>query len=235
MLDASIQYGGLTQSGRRAKRGGAVLMAASLLEILAMAHHPSVAAPDIARALGVIAEFSRRAAWVHGALICLMLVILHELSEFALRRDLRRTLVRAGLLGYCVGVIAMLGAALVSGWVVANLAASTRPTTAMDLQITGQLLILCGVLNRACANLGVVAMSAGIGLWSLDLLRDPGIPRIAGVLGGLVCVLPAVALFGGALHLDVVGMGEVILLQAVWNIAIGAMLMLERVRAASYR
>ncbi|MEP6549126.1 MAG: hypothetical protein ABJD53_16835 [Gammaproteobacteria bacterium] len=56
---------------------GIILLAASLLEILAMAHHPSVDTSDITVALAQIAEFSEHAAVVHGVWLSLMLMVLY--------------------------------------------------------------------------------------------------------------------------------------------------------------
>ena len=83
---------------------------------------------------------------------------------------------------------------------------------------------MCGVLNQAFANVGAVAMSAAIVLWSLDLLRGPHAVRWVGMLGLAVGVLPTVALVLGMLHLDVPGMLVVVLLQSLWNIAVGILL-----------
>jgi hypothetical protein len=204
---------------------GGIILTATLLEILAMAHHPSAGTAAIADAPRQIAMLSGLAALVHGVLIGLMLLVAYGLSEFALRRGLRRPLIRAGAIAYGVGVIAMLGATLVSGFVIPDLAASTPHVSPLDLEINAELFVLCRVLNQTCANFGVVAMSAGIVFWSIDLLRDSGSRRLAGVLGCLVGVVPAFALLCGLLQLDVHGMTQVTALQGSWNVAIAVLLM----------
>jgi hypothetical protein len=214
---------------RRAVVAGAVLATATVLEILAMAHHPSVHTPDVAQAVHAISQLAPLGAWVHGVLQALLLIAAYGVSEFVLRRGLRRPLIRAGAIAYAVGVIAMLGAAMVSGFVIADLMRFTPHTTATDLQINAQLLVLCRVLNQSCANFGAVAMSAGIALWSTDLLRDTGAPRMIGFLGLAVSVAPAFALMFGLMHLDVPGMTAVIVLQAVWNVAVGIAMMRSRI------
>lgn len=214
---------------RRAAVAGAVLATATVLEILAMAHHPSVHTPDVAQAVHAISQLAPLGAWVHGVLQALLLIAAYGLSEFVLRRGLRRPLIRAGAIAYGVGVIAMLGAAMVSGFIIADLMTFTPHTTATDLQINAQLLVLCRVLNQSCANFGAVAMSAGIALWSTDLLRDTGAPRIIGIVGLAVSVAPAFALMFGLMHLDVPGMTAIIVLQAVWNVAVGIAMMRSRI------
>jgi hypothetical protein len=214
---------------RRAVIAGTVLAAATVLEIFVMAHHPSVHTADVAEAVRIISQLAPLGGWVHGTLQALLLIVAYGLSEFVLRRDIRRPLVRAGAIAYGAGVIVMLGAAMVSGFIITGLMTFTPHATPTDLQINAQLLVLCRVLNQSCANFGAVAMSAGIAFWSLDLLRDSGVPRNVGILGLLVSVVPALALMFGLLRLDVPGMTAVLLLQAVWNVAVGVGMMRSRI------
>jgi hypothetical protein len=216
-------------SHRRAVIAGAVLAAATVLEILAMAHHPSVHTADVAEAVRIISQLAPLGAWVHGTLQALLLIVAYGLSEFVLRRGIERPLIRAGAIAYAAGIIVMIGAAMVSGFIITGLMTLTPHTTPTDLQINTQLLVLCRVLNQSCANFGAVAMSAGIALWSLDLLRDAGAPRMIGVLGLLVGVSPALALMFGLMHLDVPGMTAVLVLQAVWNVAVGVGMIRSRI------
>jgi hypothetical protein len=215
------------KSARTSPAPGFILMAASLLEVLGMAHHPSVQTSDISQAIEQIARYSTLAAVVHGVLITLMLLIAYGFVDFTIRRGLGRPLIRAGAIGYGCGVVAMIGAALVSGYIITGLASLMPHATEVDLQINRQLLLLCRVLNQSCANFAVVAMSAGIVCWSLDLCRDSGSRRAVGVFGCLVGLVPAFALMFGEIHLDVHGMLWVVVAQAAWNVAV-AVLMVRR-------
>lgn len=204
-----------------------ILLAASLLEVVGMLHHPSVKTRDIGQAVDQIASFGMLSAVVHATLITLMLLIAFGLLDFLVRRGLDRPLIRAGALAYACGVLVMIGAGLVSGFITTGLAALLPHATQLDLQINLQLLLLCRVLNQSCANFGVVAMSAGIVLWSLDLCRDAGVERGVGVSGCAVGLVPALALMLGQIHLDVEGMTTVVMAQAAWYAAV-ALLMLRR-------
>lgn len=193
-----------------------------------MLHHPSVPKSDIFQAVEQISRFSRLSAVVHGVLITLMLLIAYGFVDFALRRGLPRPLIRAGGIAYGCGVLVMVGAALVSGFIITDVASKLPHTTAVDWQINLQILLLCGVLNQSCANFAVVAMSAGIVCWSVDLCRNSGSLRAVGVFGCLIGLVPAIALMFGEVHLDVHGMTEVVAAQAAWNIAV-ALLIIYRV------
>jgi hypothetical protein len=208
---------------------GAILIVATALEIVSMAHHPAVHTADVGQAVRQIAAMESLSGWVHGTLLAFMLLIAYGFSEFALRRGLSRALIRAGAIAYGTGVIVMFGAAMVSGFIIGSLANLTPHSTPVDLQINAQLLTLCRVLNQTWANVGAVAMSAGIALWSVDLLRSAGWPRAIGALGLAVSIVPAFALIFGLLHLDVHGMTVVVVLQALWNVAVGAGLLRARI------
>ena len=234
MQQDSHQFGSYERTDRTSTAPGIVLLVASLLEVLGMLHHPSVQTSDISQAVEQIARFSRLSAIVHGVLIALMLLIAYGLVDFAFRRGLPRPLIRAGGIAYGCGVLVMVGAALVSGFIIPGVASLTPHATAVDLQINLQILLLCRVLNQSCANFAVVAMSVGIVCWSLDLCRNSGSLRAVGVFGCLVGLLPALALIFGGVHLDVPGMTEVVVAQAAWNIAV-ALLIIYRVPLAFSR
>jgi hypothetical protein len=215
----------VSPAAARSSSAGLILLIATVLEIFTMAHHPTVHIPDVVQALQQISKLSSLSAWVHGVLMALMLVIAFAFSEFAMRRGIARPIIRAGAIAYGAGILVMLGAAMVSGFIVADLASSLPHANAVDLQISTQLLILCRVLNQSCASFGAVAMSAGIALWSIDLLRDAGARRAICLLGLALSLLPAIALILGLIHLDVHGMMLVLLLQSVWNVAVAIALM----------
>jgi hypothetical protein len=64
----------------RARWAGGTLIAAALLEVVAMGHHPTVTTPDILEAVQQIARSRLLAGVVHGVLMALMLIIVYGLS-----------------------------------------------------------------------------------------------------------------------------------------------------------
>src|SRR3984893_547448 len=221
-VPANVQ--GEARSRAAARSAGALLIGGSILEIAAMAHHPSVHAHDVAAVLAQLQALAAVSAWVHGVLIALMLTVFFALTEFACQRGITRPSIRAGLIAYAAGVVAMMGAALVDGFVTPRVAMLGAGLRAADLSITAQLLDLCVLFNQALARLGAIALSAAIIAWSLDLLRRAGLERALGAAGiaiGLGCVA---ALIAGVLQLDLHGMMLVLVLQAAWTIGLGALL-----------
>jgi len=209
---------------RSTMAAGGLLGAASLLEVVAMAHHPSVQPSDVlevARAIGARAD---SAALVHGVLIALMLVITYGCAAFASRRGLARPLIGMGAVFYGAGVVTMIGAALINGFILADLARSLPHSAAADKPGLESMFILCRVVNQTCAKFGVVAMSAGVGCWSIDLLRTTGPARWVGAWGIFAGGSPMVALLTGWGRLDVHGMTQVVVLDATWYAAMACLL-----------
>src|SRR5690349_197709 len=120
---------------QHARIAGITLIAATLLSVLAMAHHPTLTTPDITQALQQLKELAELSAWVHGILIGLMLLIFWCLTEYSLRRGVEKPLVRAGLIFYGAGVVAMIGAATVSGWLTARVGALVPNPGDQDLHL----------------------------------------------------------------------------------------------------
>jgi hypothetical protein len=212
-----------------ARVAGIGLIIASLLSVLAMAHHPTVTAPDITQALQQLKDLAALSGWVHGILIALMLFIFWCLTEYSLRRGVEKPLTRAGLIFYGAGMVSMIGAAIVSGWLTARVGALVPAPDGQDLHLLAILINFSFSMNQVLANLGAVAMSAGILAWSVGLMHDKGWNRGTGALGILVGIAPALALIGGGMHLDVHHMLVVVVLQGVWYIALGVLLVTKRV------
>jgi hypothetical protein len=219
-----------TPSAHAGRAAGILLVAATLFSVLAMAHHPSVTSHDIHDAIVELGAKADLSAWVHGILIGLMLLVFWCLTEYSLRRGIERPLVRAGLVFYGAGVVAMIGAAAVSGWITAKVPGLFPPSPSdQDMHTMAVLINFSGVLNRTLANIGAVAMSAGILAWSVGIIHSGGWPRFVGVVGILAGLSPAAMLITDGMHLDVQGMLLVVLIQGVWNIALGVLLITKRI------
>lgn len=216
-------------SDHHARAAGIGLITASLLSVLAMAHHPTVTTPDITQALQQLKDLAGLSGWVHGILIALMLLIFWCLTEYSLRRGVEKPLIRAGLIFYGAGMVSMIGAATVSGWLTARVGALVPAPNDQDLHLLAILINFSFSMNQVLANLGAVAMSAGILAWSLGLMHDKGWNSGVGALGILVGIAPALALMVGGMHLDVHHMLMVVVLQGAWYIALGVLLVMKRV------
>jgi hypothetical protein len=202
-----------------------VLIAVPVLEIAAMAHHPSISSKDPAQIVTQLRALAELAATVHGILIGLLFAGLLAVAQFAIERGLARAAVRCGLIAYAAGVIMMTPAALVDGFIVPRIALLLPGIAPAEPGLIAQFALFAMLFNQAFAKCGAMLMSAAIAALSLDLVRDVFPARALGIFGlasGLGCVL---AIATGWLRLDVHGMSAVVLVQALWTIGAGVLLL----------
>lgn len=204
---------------------GVVLILAPLLSVFAMAHHPSTGGAGAAERLAEMVRESTISSSVHGGLIALMIATLIGFFTVAGRLGWRRARVQAGAIAYSIGVLCMVGAALVSGFIIAALAERYVDATPAEMEAAMPSFHLASSANQALAKTGAVAMSAGIFFWSWCMLRGSRLQRGLGALGLLVGLAPAASLLTGRLVLDVHGMLLVVVAQSLWTVGVGIWLL----------
>lgn len=195
-----------SQTGRVA---GAVLLAAAIMTILAMAHHPSGVESGGAGVLMTLGGI------VHATMIALLAANLWGLTIFTVRQGLGGWML-AGILSYGVSFIGNLIAALINGFIVPAVAVS------VDHAASGDLFVLLWQSNQAAAKLGIYAASVAFAVWSVFLLRrKKAADLVVGSLGLLAAVAPSVALFSGVITLNVDGAFVAYSVHAAWTGLVG--------------
>ncbi len=197
----------------------------SVLSVALMAHHPSISAGETAEFIAKMTQLAALAGFVHGGLIVMMFFVLFGFVGFAGRLGWHLARVRAGMMAYAIGALSMMGAALVNGFMVPALARSYAGKPVGEMEIFGHLLRLCHEANQALAGTGVVAMSIAAMSWSLVMVGEAGSARVIGGLGLAMGSLAVVGLLSGHLHLNLHGMGAVVVAQAVWSVGVAAWLL----------
>jgi hypothetical protein len=202
------------------------LIAIPVLEMAAMAHHPSVASHEPGQMVTQLRALAALDARVHGILIALLYAALFALVQFAVARGLARAAVRIGLCAYAAGVITMSAAGLVDGFIVPRVVLVLPGIAPAGSDLLAQLAAFAVLFNQAFADCGAVLMSVGIAAFSLELVRGtpPG-TRALGAFGLVSGLGGALAVGTGWLRLDVHGMGAVLLLQALWTVGAGVVLL----------
>ena len=208
---------------------GISLVASAILAMAAMAHHPTAGGGgDFAGFARNVERMATVNQAVHGTMIALIAVLTWTLVAFAARRGLHRPLVMAGMVAWATGAGIMIITPVFNGFVVVDIArrALAAPDTAAMLRVTLQTLSSAVGVVVVIATVG---MSLAVFLWSADLARGSGPVRWTGVLGlvagaGLVIALPT-----GIGRLDLTGMTLVLVVWAVWFLAVGTLMILRRV------
>jgi hypothetical protein len=197
-----------------------LLILTTLVEILAMFHHPHVQDHDRLRATLQIVAVSHLAGWIHGVAIGSSLLIAYCLGEL-LRSRVPAPLMRAAALVYAAGIVGWITAATVDGWVLERLAGSLARDTPSDLEGNARLFVMCMAWVVASTNVGVVLTSVAILIASAGLLRNGRSWQIAGTLGLLVGAALSFSIVAGRLTMDGHGIIMVVGLQGLWFVSLG--------------
>jgi len=190
--------------------GGGVMVLAAVMGLVTMAFHPT--GHEVAAGGGPKVMLS---LVVHALAIASLPLAFY--GGLALTRRLGTDLAALALSFYGAGLVAVMVAAVASGFLAAPL---IERVMGGEGEPARTMLAYNVSVNQAFAALNVGGLSVGILIWSALLVRGRALGRSVGVLGCVVSVGSLVALFAG-LKLDVHGYGAIVLAQAIWQIATG--------------
>ncbi|MEO0423832.1 MAG: hypothetical protein AAF184_15950 [Pseudomonadota bacterium] len=199
------------------------LFALALLTLFAMLHHPTIGAHGIEEALSEIQRERSLNGLIHGVMILFVLLYQWCFSVLSAWLGVLRSMVALAQLATHLGVVAFVGAALVSGFAVPEFAARVEPSA------EGVRTVLLGLhaANQAMAKLGTVAFGVAILLWGSAMVRMAAVDamtRAVGAIGILSGAAMALGLVAGVWSLDVAGMTLVVVILGAWGCAAGAWL-----------
>ncbi len=197
-----------------------LLLVGTVAGLFVMVLHPTGA--DIVNAQ----NFARHALLnqsVHGVAIASLPLLM--LGFMGLCRRLGWTdLASAGLVVYGFAAVAVMAAAVASGFIFTGLIETLFAADEASRPIVRALMRYTHQWNQAFAAVHVVAASAAILLWSLAILKGAAMPRALGYAGVAIGVLIPAALIAGFLRLDVHGFGVVVFVHGAWTIAVAVLL-----------
>ena len=165
---------------------------------------------------------------VHGTLIAIMGVLLYGFAIFSVRRGMHRQTSVAALIAYAAGIAAVIGAALIDGFLTPALAERYAGASPDAVKAVVPLLVAAGLMIQILTKFGFVAMSIAVAFWSADLVATPGVVRATGIIGflsGIVAI--GVLVFAG--HLNPHSLNAIAIVQAIWYLAVAVLLVRRQV------
>lgn len=199
---------------RHDKAAGIALIAGPLAGLVTMAFHPTGHA--------LLADFQRVATinrMVHALAIAGTIITTYGLLRLT-RQFARDALTDAAFVSYAFGAIAVMFAAIASGFIGTDLAARVLAggPEARDLYEPAR--DFGWALNQATTRVFVVTASIGIGLWSLAMWRE-GFSRPLAATGLVIGLAAVVATIAG-MPMDIHGFGAIVLGHGTWLVWTGA-------------
>jgi hypothetical protein len=187
-----------------------------------MAFHPTGHA--------LLGDFDRIAPinqFVHALAIAGTLSTVYGLLGLRTLLESRRSLADAALVSYAFGSVAVMFAAIASGFIGTDLAARVLEAGDTGRATFGSVLQYNSALNQACTKVFVVLGSGGIALFSVAMLTLPVFGRALGVTGIAIGLMATIATTLG-LRMDIHGFGAIVLGHGVWLVWTGARLLAMR-------
>ncbi|HYU29435.1 MAG TPA: hypothetical protein VEK83_10425 [Gemmatimonadales bacterium] len=192
------------------RRAAVALLIGVVAPLLIMGMHPT--GGDITRGGARLVTINH---WVHGVALAAQPVVF--LGLLGLWRSLRSDVATAALVLYGFGIVAILSAATLSGFI--------APDVARDPLLLGY----TGQLNQGFAKVSVAAIGASLILWGAALwpIGGRGFARLPAAAGVIIGAVLALGVLTGWLHLTAGGIVIVTLLQGLWIILVAAHLLRE--------
>jgi hypothetical protein len=226
------------------RKAGWTFLAGSLGGIVTMAIHPTGAgalSPEQVDHLALISGIAHSIAMVSFLLMFLGAIgLTRRLASFEAEGRQDR-LALAGLVAYGFGVVALLLATAVSGFIIPGILLRSVHDTAANAPQWHMMMDAVFEFNQSFARIYSVAASVAIVLWSASSLRNrvkrqdggqndgqSGLGRGIATFGCVVAPVIVVLIAVGHLRLNVHGMAVVVLAHAIWFIVVGVQLVRER-------
>lgn len=162
------------------------------------------------------------------AMICIC-GLMYGYTVLSQRLDLRRAPVLIGLMTYALGGVLMLAATILDGFISTGIAADFVNGTPEAMQAARWMIhVVESIALTDIARVAWVLQSVAAIAWSVALLRDAGLHRVIGCIGLVAGALPAAMVIYAGAQMDLSVVIGTLLLQAVWNLAAGVLMLRER-------
>jgi hypothetical protein len=208
------------------KAAGIILIVSALLAILLMAHHPTIGASGFESTVEELHAESGINQFVHGGMILIVLIWYFTLAVFSEKLGRTKASVIAGKTAFAAATAMMIGAAIVSGFLVPGFAEHFAEESKDEAAFFAAM-ILMHEANQVLAIGGTIAYGGAMAFWSAGLLRIKGLARIAGAYGLAAGAVIVFLMLADMLTLNVTGMGAVVAALGVWMILV-AVIMLRK-------
>jgi hypothetical protein len=210
--------------GARDLTAGLILIFSALVSLIVVAHHPVIKARETDELFAEMVKKAFADRIVHGALILLVILQLFAFCRFARRQNIERTPVLLGLLFYSLGTVAMIGAALVDGFLVPEVGARYFHASQATADAGLALLRFCSIAIQLFTKSSVIAIAMAILLWSFSFARAGRASLLAGLIGVAAVLSQAYILVLGGSIITAHTILFVAAPQMFWYIGVGLLL-----------
>lgn len=215
-----------------ARLAGLVILASAIVSTATVALDRGASGKTTQEILQSLVQIQAWHQNVHVVAMGCLCGLMYGFTVLCQRLDLRRAPVLFGLITYALGTVLMLGATLLDGFISTGIAADFVNGTPEAAQAARWMIhVVESIALTDTARVAWVLQSVAALAWSVALLRDAGARRVVGYIGLVAGGLPAAMVIIAGAQMDLSVVIGTLLLQAMWNIAAGVLMLRERVAA----
>lgn len=216
------------EHGRSGDRLAATLLAVpSLLTLVLVSHHPVLGAHPAGGIAAGMAALAGMDKFTHGGLIATLGLQVLGFYLFSARLGWERPTVAAAFMAYAAGVVFMVIAATLDGFVTPDLVAGTCPPGSMTCANSNSVFHLVSVMIQDFSKLALVIMSVATACWAAALFAEKdAVDRGAAIIGIVCAIVPVAILLITGVRLRPGNLVGMVIAQVAWNL-LAAMLMMR--------
>ncbi len=197
------------------------------LALFALFHHPVVSqASSVEESLAQLISLQLMDGVVHGGLIVMLAVLAAGFAVFSRLLGQRRAPVIVAMAAYGVGCFIVVGAMLLDGFVVPQLARQFINTPQGEVDVVYIVLRVIGTIIQVLTKAGLLAMCAAFLAWSYALASVPEWPwsRWCATLGAAAGLFPGLFILVVDVRLTPGSLIAIFGVHSIWNLAVAALL-----------
>lgn len=203
---------------------GWILAISSLLALAFIAHHPEADMHNASNGLENLSAVGPIGRIVHGSLIFMVLMFAIGFTGFALRIGIKHPLVMAGWIAYIIGTMAMILAASIDGFLLADISDKMSG----NRQLAYDLIHYSMIYNQVLARLGFILMAAAAVFWGIALVHFAGIKRIIGLCSIIIGASSIAFVLISSERIDVRILLFYMIAQLIWHLIIATWMILTK-------
>ncbi len=213
------------------RAAGAIIAISALASVIVLAFDRGPTSTEFRQVLEQLAALALVRGAVHAVEIACLVGLAGGYAAFAARLGLHRPAVLAGLVSFAAGCLMMMVTAVFDGFITQGVAARFADAPAESLEIARGLLRFCSIIVEFLGDAAFALMAGGTAIWAILLCRQPGLARLAGLIG----------LAGGAVTLASIVVNPrlglpllmtIVFAQMLWYLASAALLIRGRLQTA---
>lgn len=209
------------------RRAALALAATTGLALFVLSHHPVVNKPSSPReSLDQLVALQWMDGLVHGGLIVMLAILAACLAVFSALIGRRRAPVLLATAAYGIGCLLVLGAMLLDGFAVPQLARQFIGAQHGEVEAVYVALRVIGTVIQVLTKAGLLSMCVALLAWSHALATTPDLPwsRWCAALGATAGLCPALFILLADMRLTPTSLMEIFGVHCLWNLGVAGIL-----------